>query len=129
MNSTWRSRLLVLSGGAHLVCGLLFLFFSDATVGALVVDPPPRSVLLVRGLGGILIAFGVMNLLACRAPDGRALRALMAGTLLFLLFTAGFDLLWATQGLLHTAAWATIAVRGVLAVGYAWALATPMNNT
>lgn len=102
-----------------MVCGVLFLFFSAHAANTLVIDPPPRSVLLVRGLGGILIAFGVMNVLARHVTDARALRAILAGTLVYLLSTLAFDVRWILAGLLHPAAWATIAIRAVFAAAYA----------
>lgn len=109
-------------GAAHVLCGLLFLFLSARATECLVIDPPPRSVLLVRGLGGILIAFGTMNIMARRGENGPALRAVLAGTLLYLVFTTAFDVRWVLCGLLTSAAWLTIAIRGVFAVAYARAL-------
>lgn len=119
---------MLLCGIVHLLCGVLFLLFSERTVQGLVVDPPAPSVLLVRGLGGILIAFGTLNVMAHNAPDGPAVRAVLAGTLVYLLITTGFDVRWTVEGLLLPMAWITIAVRTVFAIVYAAALFIPVRN-
>ena len=115
---------MLLVGATHVLFGVLFLSLSTHATDLLVVDPPERSVLLVRGLGGILIAIGTTNVMARNSTDVVGLRAVLFGTLLYFFFTVGFDVRWALSGLLRPAAWITISVRALFAIGYAWYLVT-----
>ncbi|HEX2617377.1 MAG TPA: hypothetical protein VHL57_07525 [Flavobacteriales bacterium] len=117
-----RPTLLAIVGVSHLLVGVLFLLFTANATDLLVVDPPPRAVLLVRGLGGILIAFGLINLLARKSTDVVALRAIITGMLAYLVITVAFDLRWMMAGLLCPLAWATMVIRALFAVAYARAL-------
>lgn len=117
-----RSRFLRIAGSFHLLLGALFFIFTQEATVLMITAPGPHMHLLVKGLSGIVAAFGGMSLLAHRATPGRALTAILGGTLFYLLFTVVCDVVWVGSGLLRSSAWVSIGMRAALAVGYAYYL-------
>lgn len=117
-----RPRFLLLIGAFHLLFGAFFLLFTGAAVHLFIETPGAAALVIVKGLSGICFAFGLMNLMARNSPDGPALRAVMVGTLFYLLFTTGCDVYWIRTGVLKPLAWASVALRLVFAAGYVYQL-------
>lgn len=115
-----RSLFLRLAGAFHVLLGALFFFFTKEATALMIASPDARMHVLMKGLSGIVIAFGSMSIMACNATPGRALNAILSGTLLYLLFTIGCDIVWVSTGLLQPIAWLTIGMRAGLAAGYGY---------
>ncbi|MEO8588394.1 MAG: hypothetical protein ABI432_03420 [Flavobacteriales bacterium] len=102
----------------HMLFGVFFLFFNVFATNLILRDPGPTSPLLVKGLSGIVFAFGLLNYMARDSADSKALRAVLVCTAFYLLFTIAFDVYWTLTGLLHPVAWYSIGIRAVFACGY-----------
>lgn len=76
----------------------------------------------MRGLSGICFAFGLMNLMARNDAHSPALKAVLTGTLFYLLFTVSCDIHWTLIGILAPLAWLSVALRFGFAVGYVYYL-------
>lgn len=115
-----RPIFLRLAGAFHMLLGALFFLFTREATAFMINEPHVHMHLLVKGLSGIVVAFGSMSLMASNATPGRALNAILGGTLLYLLFTVACDIVWVCAGLLRPTAWLTIGMRAALAVGYGY---------
>lgn len=113
-----RSSFLRMAGIFHLLLGTIFFLFTKEATALMIASPAAHMHLLVKGLSGIVAAFGGMSLMARNATPGRALNAILLGTLFYLLFTVVCDGVWAIAGLLRPIAWVSIAMRAALAAGY-----------
>ncbi|MBK9177475.1 MAG: hypothetical protein IPM46_14305 [Flavobacteriales bacterium] len=113
-----RPLFLRLAGTFHVVLGAVFFVFTKEATALMIETPGEHMHLLVKGLSGIVAAFGGMSLMAQNATPGRALNAILAGTLLYLLFTVACDIVWVSTGLLRPIAWLSIGMRAALAAGY-----------
>ncbi|MBK8498073.1 MAG: hypothetical protein IPL52_04470 [Flavobacteriales bacterium] len=113
-----RSLFLRVAGVFHLLLGILFFLFTKEATALMIATPGAHMHLLVKGLSGIVAAFGGMSLMAQNATPGRALNAILFGTLFYLLFTVVCDAVWTIMGLLRPIAWVSIAIRVALAAGY-----------
>jgi hypothetical protein len=117
-----RSLFLRIAGSFHLLLGVIFFTFTREATALMIALPGPDMHVLVKGLSGIVVAFGGMSLLAHRATPGRALNAILGGTLFYLLFTVGCDVVWVSAALLRPIAWVSIGMRAMLAMGYGYYL-------
>jgi len=117
-----RAIFLRLAGTFHVLLGAFFFLFTREATELMIDSPDEHMHLLVKGLSGIVAAFGIMSLMASNATPGRALNAILSGTLLYLLFTVTCDIAWLNAGLLRQIAWLTIGMRAALAVGYGYHL-------
>jgi len=115
-----RPIFLRLAGTFHVLLGALFFSFTKEATMLMIDSPDAHMHLLMKGLSGIVVAFGSMSIMACNATPGRALNAILSGTLLYLLFTIGCDIVWVSTGLLRPIAWLTIGLRAALAAGYGY---------
>lgn len=117
-----RRQFMLIVGWFHVGFGAFFLLFSDLAITLFIDQAGPSSSLIVRGLAGICFAFGLMNLLARKSKPGPALKAVLVGTLFYLVFTVGCDVHWTWIGLLRPLAWLSIAIRLGFAGGYVYLL-------
>ncbi len=107
-----------LAGIFHLLLGMVFFVFTKEATALMITSPAPEMHLLVKGLSGIVAAFGAMSLMAQRATPGRALNAILCGTWIYLCFTIACDVVWLGAGYLRPIAWVSVGLRTVLAFGY-----------
>jgi hypothetical protein len=117
-----RRQFMLVVGWFHVFFGAFFLLFSNLAITLFIAQAGPSSSLIVRGLAGICFAFGMMNLLARKSKPGPALKAVLVGTLFYLLFTVGCDIHWTRIGLLQPLAWLSIVIRLGFAGGYVYLL-------
>lgn len=117
-----RNRFMLAVGVFHVLFGAFFFFFTSAGAQLFIEPPGKASLVIVKGLSGICFAFGAMNIIARHSAEGPALKAVLVGTLFYLLFTTGCDAYWIRTGILTPLAWASIALRLGFAGGYAFHL-------
>jgi hypothetical protein len=117
-----RQQFMLVVGWFHVIFGAFFLLFSELAITLFIDQAGPSSALIVRGLAGICFAFGLMNLIARKSKPGPALKAVLVGTLFYLLFTVSCDIHWTSIGLLKPLAWFSIVIRIGFAGGYVYLL-------
>ncbi|HPF91909.1 MAG: hypothetical protein H6590_03340 [Flavobacteriales bacterium] len=117
-----RPRFLFLMGAFHILFGAFFFLFTGLAVDLFIETAGEAAAVIVKGLSGICFAIGLMNLMAHNSADGPALRAVLVGTLFYLLFTTSCDAYWIHTGVLKPLTWASIALRVVFAAGYVYQL-------
>ena len=110
--------LLLIAGILGLVFGLAFLFAPRPTLALYGVSSEPTVVLLARFLGAALVQVGLVLYLIRDVPDPRTQRGVVLGS--FLGSLAGFVVALTAQfwGLVNAFGWTTVAIYGLLLLGY-----------
>ena len=117
-----RDRFMLLVGAFHLLHGSLFLFLTGSVAALFLNTPSAEAHLIMKVLGGISYAVGVMNLTARKSPDSHALLAVLLGTFFYLLCTVGGEIRWIQTGVLKPVAWVPIGIRLLFTCGYGYYL-------
>ncbi|MBS1581843.1 MAG: hypothetical protein JST66_06530 [Bacteroidetes bacterium] len=108
------------AAGALQVAWALFAFFcGDRLIAWFIHVAGPSMALFPTGLGVFVGTFGVLSWMAASAPPGPALRAVLACLAGYLVCTLVADAWWVLHGVLTPWIWASIAMRGAVAAGYA----------
>ena len=111
--------LLIVIGAVTLVFGLFFLLAPDTAIQEFQTGVPDAALRLsTRELGGGLISLTVINWLSSTDKGSRALRAVIAGNILYFLFNTGLDF---TESFPATEIWYGVTILKVvfiLALGY-----------
>lgn len=110
--------LLFIAGILALVFGLAFLFGPRPTLALYGVPAEPTAVLLGRFFGAALVHVGLVLYLIRDVPDPRTQRGVVLGS--FLGSLAGFVVALTAQfwGLVNQFGWTTVAIYGLLLLGY-----------
>lgn len=111
-------RLLLIAGVLALVFGIAFLLLPRPTLAMYGVSPDPAVVLLARFFGGALVQIGLVFYLIRDVADPRTQRGVVLGS--FLGSLAGFVVALTAQfwGLVNEFGWTTVAIYGLLLLGY-----------
>lgn len=110
--------LLLIAGVIALVFGLGFLLAPRPMLGLYGVQSDPAVVLLARFFGAALVQTGLVLYLIRDVPDLRTQRGVVIGS--FLGSLAGFVVALTAQfwGLVNSFGWSTVAIYGLLLLGY-----------
>jgi hypothetical protein len=110
--------LLLIAGILALVFGLAFLLAPRPTLALYDVSSEPAVVLLARFFGAALVQIGLVFYLIRDVADPRAQRGVVLGA--FLGSLAGFVVALTAQfwGLVNQFGWTTVAIYGLLLLGY-----------
>jgi hypothetical protein len=111
-------RLLLIAGILALVFGLAFLLAPRPTLALYDVSSEPAVVLLARFFGAALVQIGLVFYLIRDVADPRTQRGVVLGA--FLGSLAGFVVALTAQfwGLVNQFGWTTVAIYGLLLLGY-----------
>lgn len=115
-----RSTFLKLAGALQILWGLFFIFRGADVIAWFIIGSCASTRLFPTGLGVFVLAFGALSWSAASSPDGPAIRAILFTTLFYLLISMIVDAWWILQGVLTSWTWASVAMRGIVAFGYAW---------
>jgi hypothetical protein len=113
---------LIASGVIALLLGFYFIFLPDNAIASFEIGASDvASRLLMRGLGGSLVALGIVNLLSSADRGSPALLAIVVGNIAVHIINPLLDLIetfpW-TAG-----RWASIAIHAVFLVAFGYYLA------
>jgi hypothetical protein len=110
--------LLLIAGILALVFGIAFLLLPRPTLAFYGVSPDPTHVLLARFFGAALLQIGLVFYLIRDVGDPRTQRGVVLGS--FIGSLAGFVVALTAQfwGLVNELGWSTVAIYGLLLLGY-----------
>lgn len=112
------STLLLIAGLLALVFGIGFLFAPRALLPLYGVSPVPPVVLMARFFGAALVQLGLVWYLIRNVGDLRTQRGVVIGS--FIGSLAGLVVALTAQfwGLINSLGWSTVAIYGLLLIGY-----------
>lgn len=113
-----RHTFLLIGGISQLFLGFFFLLFTDTAAAQNMVEITESALMLQKNIGVFSIAFGIVTLLARRSGDSLALRAILIGTIFYLIASSGVDSYGILSGAFTSMAWGGIAVRVIFIFGY-----------
>ena len=121
-----RSTFLLISSIGQLFFGIFFLFFTEIAATASlknINDMTEVALLFQKNIGVFNIGFGIVTILSRKSPDTIALRAILIGTLFYLIASVCTDSYAIINGLFTTQGWGGIVFRIVFIIGYFYYLA------
>jgi hypothetical protein len=112
------ATLLLIAGLLALVFGIGFLFAPRVLLPLYGVSPDPPVVLMARFFGGALVQIGLVWYLIRDVGDLRTQRGVVIGS--FIGSLAGLVVALTAQfwGLINSLGWSTVAIYGLLLIGY-----------
>jgi uncharacterized membrane protein YfcA len=114
-----RLRTLLLLGGVlGLVFGIGFLFFPQAALRLYGVAPDPAIVLMSRFFGAALVQIGMVLYLIRDVGDPRTQRGVVIGSFIGSLAGLVVALTGQFWGVVNSLGWSTVAIYGLLLIGY-----------
>lgn len=119
-----RQTFLLIAAIGQLFFGIFFLFFSEAATAQSMKETATETTLLfVKNLGGFQLGVGMITLLCRKSPDTLALRAILIGTLVYLVASVSIDAYGILAGFFTPQGWGGIVARVLFIVGYIYYLA------
>ena len=115
-----QSTFLKLAGALQVLWGLFFIFRGGDVIAWFIIGACASTRLFPTGLGVFVLAFGALSWSVASRPGGPAIRAILFATLFYLMISMAVDAWWVLQGVLTSWTWGSIAMRGIVASGYAW---------
>jgi hypothetical protein len=100
-----RSTFMIIAALVQLGFGSMFAFFPELAIGQFLRESVPETTIMIRITGIFLLSFGVINYLARQSDDSLALRAILIGSLFYLVFTIAMDIYWTLEGMFETSSW------------------------
>jgi hypothetical protein len=72
-----RHHFLLITAGLSFVFGVLLFFVPHIPAALWGIPPAPLTITLLRGLGGLIIGFGMVNFLLRRHPDAEVITVIL----------------------------------------------------
>jgi hypothetical protein len=118
-----RDTFLLIGAIGQLFFGIFFLFFTDIAAAQNMKEVSMTNILLEKNLGVFSLGFGIVTFLSRKSSDTIALRALLIGTLFYLIVSSLVDSYGIMKGLFTSDGWGGIGARIVFIIGYIYYLA------
>ena len=114
------SSLLTIAGALSLAFGLAFFFAPIWTMNIYGASTGPLGYLMARFFGAALIQIGLAYLLMRRLQEPGAARGLALGSALGALAGLRVALFAVRNGMVSALGWSTVAIYGLLFLGFGW---------
>jgi hypothetical protein len=113
-----RSTFLLIAAIGQLFFGILFLFFTEMAASQNMKVVTDSALLLQKNLGVFSIAFGIISFLSRKDSDTISLRAILIGTLFYLIVSVCVDAYGIIKGIFTPQGWGGIVARILFIIGY-----------
>jgi len=118
------NTLLLIAGLLALIFGLGFLLVPGTLLPLYGIEPAPTTMLMARFFGAALVNLGLAVYLVRDVREAAAQRALVLGGVVGSVAGLAVALMGQLSGLVNALGWSTVAIYGLLLVGYASFLRT-----
>lgn len=120
-----RSQFLAATGASLMLVGALFTLLTGVVFPQILVDPTQSPTVhnLEQNVGVFAFCVGLTNVLGRGTTDPVGVRAILVGSLLSIVSSAGLDVYALVSSIFLPIGWGVIVYKSVVAGGYLWFLA------